>query len=82
MNDFEEQTTETAGDGFLSLEVETLQVNLAMVGHLGLRTLGNVIYAYPTQVEAIRQAADAYNRTRLTPLVKRLFTKWLEWRRA
>jgi hypothetical protein len=42
----------------------------------------NVIHAYPTQAEAIKQVADAYNHTRLTPLVKRLFTKWLEWIRA
>ena len=58
------------------------EVTLAMVGQLGLRTLGNVIHAYPTQTEAIKQVADAYNRTRLTPLLKGLFTKWLEWRRA
>jgi hypothetical protein len=24
---------------------------------------------------------DVYNRTRLTPFVKRLFEKWLAWRR-
>ena len=55
------------------------EVTLAMVGHLGLRTLGNVIHSYPTQAEAIKQVADAYNRTRLTPLVKRLFARWLAW---
>ena len=58
------------------------EVTLAMEGHLGLRTLSNVIHTYPTQAEAIKQVADAYNRSRLTPFVKRLFTKWLEWRRA
>jgi hypothetical protein len=57
-------------------------MTLAMVGHLGLRTLSNVIHTYPTQTEAIKQVADAYNRSRLTPFVKGLFTKWLEWRRA
>ena len=31
--------------------------------------------------EAIKRAADAYNRTRLTPRVKSLFTKWLAWTR-
>jgi len=40
-----------------------------------------VIHPYPTQAEAIKQAADAYNRTRLTPFVKRLFTRWLAWTR-
>ena len=57
------------------------EVTLAIVGNLGLKTLANVIHTYPTQAEAIKQVADAYNRTRLTPFVKRLFKKWLEWRR-
>jgi pyruvate/2-oxoglutarate dehydrogenase complex dihydrolipoamide dehydrogenase (E3) component len=57
------------------------EITLAMVGNLGLRALTNVIHTYPTQAEAIKQAADAYNRTRLTPFVKRLFTRWLAWRR-
>ena len=37
----------------------------------------NVIHPYPTQAEAIRQLGDAYNRTRLTPTVKRLFSTFL-----
>ena len=57
------------------------ELTLAMVGHLGLRTLSNVIHTYPTQAEAIKQVADAYNRTRLTPFLKGLFARWLAWRR-
>jgi pyruvate/2-oxoglutarate dehydrogenase complex dihydrolipoamide dehydrogenase (E3) component len=57
------------------------EVTLAMVGKLGLGTISGVIHPYPTQAEAIKQAADAYNRTRLTPFVKRLFEKWLSWTR-
>jgi pyruvate/2-oxoglutarate dehydrogenase complex dihydrolipoamide dehydrogenase (E3) component len=57
------------------------EITLAMVGGLGLRTLANVIHPYPTQAEAIRKAADAYNRTRLTPRVKTLFAAWLRWTR-
>ncbi len=57
------------------------EITLAIVGNLGLGTLSNVIHTYPTQAEAIKQAADAYNRTRLTPFIKRLFTRWLAWRR-
>jgi len=53
------------------------EITLAMATGAGLRTLGRVIHPYPTQAEAIRKVADAYNRTRLTPLVKRLFTWWL-----
>ena len=50
------------------------ELTLAMVGSLGLGTLARTIHAYPTQAEAIRRAADAYNRTRLTPRVKSFFT--------
>jgi pyruvate/2-oxoglutarate dehydrogenase complex dihydrolipoamide dehydrogenase (E3) component len=57
------------------------EITLAMVGNLGLGTLANVIHTYPTQAEAIKQVADAYNRTRLTPFIKGLFTRWLAWRR-
>jgi pyruvate/2-oxoglutarate dehydrogenase complex dihydrolipoamide dehydrogenase (E3) component len=57
------------------------ELTLAMVGKVGLGTLSGVIHPYPTQAEAIKQAADAYNRTRLTPFVKKLFTKWLSWTR-
>jgi pyruvate/2-oxoglutarate dehydrogenase complex dihydrolipoamide dehydrogenase (E3) component len=57
------------------------EVTLAMVGKLGLKTLATVIHPYPTQAEAIRKTADAYNRTRLTPRVKSLFNTWLTWTR-
>ncbi len=52
-----------------------------MVGGLGLGTIGATIHPYPTQAEVLRKAADAYNRTRLTPGVKRLFARWLAFRR-
>ena len=57
------------------------EFSLAIVGGIGLKTLSNVIHPYPTQTEAIRQTADAYNRTRLTPFVKKLFSTWLAWTR-
>jgi len=57
------------------------EITLAMVAGIGLRTLARVIHAYPTQGEAIKKAADAYNRTRLTPFVKTIFSRWLTWRR-
>lgn len=55
------------------------EITLAMVGGMGLRTLASVIHPYPTQAEAMRQVADMYNRTRLTPRVKQLFRCWLSW---
>jgi hypothetical protein len=53
------------------------EISVAMAGKLGLGGLANVIHPYPTQAEAIRQLGDAYNRTRLTPTVKRLFSSFL-----
>ena len=57
------------------------EITLAMVGKIGLNTIANVLHPYPTQAEAIKQVGDAYNRTRLTPSIKKLFTKWLAWNR-
>lgn len=57
------------------------EITLAMAGNLGLKKIANVIHPYPTQAEAIKQVADAYNRTRLTPFIKGLFTRWLAWGR-
>jgi pyruvate/2-oxoglutarate dehydrogenase complex dihydrolipoamide dehydrogenase (E3) component len=57
------------------------EITLAMVGKVSLKTIANVIHPYPTQAEAIRQVAEAYNRTRLTPGVRKLFTRWFAWTR-
>jgi pyruvate/2-oxoglutarate dehydrogenase complex dihydrolipoamide dehydrogenase (E3) component len=46
------------------------EITLAMVAGIGLHTLAQVIHAYPTQAEAIKKAADAYNRTRLSPRIQ------------
>jgi pyruvate/2-oxoglutarate dehydrogenase complex dihydrolipoamide dehydrogenase (E3) component len=53
------------------------QISLAMTGKLGLGTILNTIYPYPTQSEAIKRAASAQARTRLTPLAKRVLSGWL-----
>lgn len=57
------------------------EITLAMVAGLGLKTLSTVIHPYPVQSEAIKKIADGYNRTRLTPTVKRVFETWLSWAR-
>jgi mercury(II) reductase len=57
------------------------EITLAMEAGLGLGKISSVIHPYPTQAEAIRKAADAYNRTRLTPRIKKLFERWLAWTR-
>lgn len=57
------------------------QLSQAMTHGLRLRHLAATIHPYPTQAEAIRQAADLYNRSRLTPMVRFLLSRWLAWRR-
>lgn len=57
------------------------ELTLAMVGRLGLKTLARTIHPYPTQAEAIKKVADAFNRTRLTPRIKALFERWFKWTR-
>jgi pyruvate/2-oxoglutarate dehydrogenase complex dihydrolipoamide dehydrogenase (E3) component len=54
---------------------------LAMTHGLGLGALARMIQPYPTQAEAVRKTGDLYNRSRLTPRVKRLFSAWLAWQR-
>ena len=66
----------------LPLEELARDLNLRKGKNLiGLGALAAVIHPYPTQAEAIRQTGDMYNRTRLTPFVKKLFARVLSWRR-
>jgi pyruvate/2-oxoglutarate dehydrogenase complex dihydrolipoamide dehydrogenase (E3) component/uncharacterized membrane protein YdjX (TVP38/TMEM64 family) len=57
------------------------EISVAMQADAGLGLIANTIHPYPTRAEAIKQVGDAYNRTRLTPFLKRVFEKWLEWTR-
>lgn len=54
---------------------------LAMKAKVGLGAISKVIHPYPTQAEAIRRTGDAYQRTRLTPLLHGIVKGWLAWRR-
>jgi pyruvate/2-oxoglutarate dehydrogenase complex dihydrolipoamide dehydrogenase (E3) component len=49
---------------------------LAMKAGIGLGTIASTIQAYPTFAELARKAGDKYNKTRLTPRAKKIFT-WL-----
>ncbi len=57
------------------------EVTIAMNAGATMGTLAATIHPYPTQAEVLKRAADAYNRTRLTPFVKSLFAGWLAWSR-
>jgi pyruvate/2-oxoglutarate dehydrogenase complex dihydrolipoamide dehydrogenase (E3) component len=52
---------------------------LAMKVGVGLSTIASTIHAYPTFAELARKAGDKYNKTRLTPRAKKIFT-WLYMR--
>jgi pyruvate/2-oxoglutarate dehydrogenase complex dihydrolipoamide dehydrogenase (E3) component len=57
------------------------EITLAMVAGVGLGSISSVIHPYPTRAEAIRKAADAYNRGRLTPGVRKWLARWFAWTR-
>ena len=54
-------------------------ISLAITSGIGLREFSRVIHTYPTQAEAIKMAAEAYMRTRLTPSLKSLSSRWLSY---
>jgi len=58
------------------------EFSLAITSGLGISAIGKTIHPYPTQAEVIKRLADTYNRTRLTPFVKKLLTGWLKWQRG
>jgi len=53
------------------------ELSVAMKAGMGLGALANVIHPYPTTADAIRKAGDLYNKTRLTPFVKKVMAWWL-----
>lgn len=57
------------------------ELTMAITNDIGLGRIADVIHPYPTQAEAIRKLGDAYNRTRLSPRVKRVFERILAMRR-
>jgi pyruvate/2-oxoglutarate dehydrogenase complex dihydrolipoamide dehydrogenase (E3) component len=49
---------------------------LAMKCRVGLGTISSTIHAYPTLAELARKIGDKYNKTRLTPIARKVFG-WL-----
>lgn len=56
------------------------EVTVAMTCGLRAGRLASVIHPYPTQADAIRRVGDLSNRNRLTPLIRKLFGLWLNYR--
>ncbi len=57
------------------------EVTTAMAAGMGLGSFSGVIHPYPTRAEIIRKAADAYNRTKLTPTIASILRKWFGFTR-
>ena len=49
---------------------------VAMKANVSLGKISSIIHAYPTFAELARKAGDKYNKSRLTPRAKRIFS-WL-----
>ncbi|MDF1811887.1 MAG: FAD-containing oxidoreductase [Verrucomicrobiales bacterium] len=58
------------------------EISVAIKAGMGLGTLAGVIHPYPTIAEAIRQSGDLYSRTRLTPMVQKIFNRLTALQRA
>jgi len=58
------------------------EIALAMRARVGLSGLSSLIHAYPSYAETARRIGDNYQRTRLTPRVRRLLTALYRWRRG
>jgi pyruvate/2-oxoglutarate dehydrogenase complex dihydrolipoamide dehydrogenase (E3) component len=56
-------------------------VTLAMTQGISLSQIADTIHPYPTRSEVVFKVASAYNRTRVTPTVKKAATWLLDWRR-
>ena len=54
---------------------------LAVTHGIGLKKVASTIHPYPTNGEIWKKVADAHNRSRLTPTVKKWMTRWLAWTR-
>ncbi|MDA0748128.1 MAG: mercuric reductase, partial [bacterium] len=80
---FAEVFTKKGGDKILGVTIVSEHAGdllhefvLAMKHDIGLSGIASAIHAYPTFAELARKIGDQYNRTRLTPRAKAIFT-WL-----
>lgn len=57
------------------------ELTLAITNGLKAGALSATIHPYPTQASVLQRIGDAYNRTRLSPTVSKVFKKWFTWKR-
>lgn len=53
------------------------EITVAIQSGFKLGQLSSVIHPYPTMAEGIQRIGDAYNKTRFTPLLQKIFKWWL-----
>lgn len=56
------------------------ELTLAMHQKIGLKKISQMIHVYPTMAEMAKRVADTYQRTRLTPQLKRWLRRYFCWR--
>jgi pyruvate/2-oxoglutarate dehydrogenase complex dihydrolipoamide dehydrogenase (E3) component len=56
------------------------EISVAMAAGLPLGKLSQVIHPYPTRAEAVRKAADIFNRGRFGPRLKQILGTYFSWR--
>lgn len=54
------------------------EITIAMKHKLSLGALASVVHPYPTEAEIINKVAIEYNKTRLTPRIKRIMNWWMK----
>ena len=54
------------------------EISLAITNGMGLKHVQKTVHAYPTRVEIIRNVAQEWQFTTLTPFMKSMFSKWLK----
>ena len=57
------------------------ELSLAITAGLSMADLAKTIHPYPTQAEALKRAADAWSRTRLTPRVSGILKRLIRMHR-
>lgn len=54
-------------------------ISVMMSNKLGLGSLSNTLFCYPSRSEYLKRLSDSYNRTKLTPTVSKWMKRWLSW---
>lgn len=57
------------------------EITVAMKAGAGLAVIASTIHPYPTQAEAIKKAATAWRKAKLTESRKKILGKWFAWMR-